>query len=62
MKLEETENLILKYVNKVQATTSKINNIHDSDTDLAEKLLQKLNFYEKNPNFQEKKTIIQKIV
>ena len=33
MKLEETE--ILKYVNNIQTTTSRINKIHDSDIELA---------------------------
>ena len=36
MKLEETENLKLQYVNNIQTTTSHINNINDSDTDLSE--------------------------
>ena len=34
MKLEETENIKLQYVNKIQTTTSQINHIHDSDTEL----------------------------
>ena len=37
MKLEETENLKLQYVNNIQTTTSQINNINDSDTELSEK-------------------------
>ena len=44
-KLEETENLKLQYVNYIQTTTSQINNINDSDTDLSKKI------YEKNPNY-----------
>ena len=40
MKLEQTENLKLQYVNNIQTTTSQINNTHDSDTELAEKLLR----------------------
>ena len=44
-KLEETENLKLQYVNNIQTTTSQINNINDSDTDLSKKI------YEKNPNY-----------
>ena len=35
LKLEETENLNLQYVNNIQPTTLQINNIHDSDTDLS---------------------------
>ena len=31
VKLEETENLKLQYVNNIQTTTSQINNINDSD-------------------------------
>ena len=46
MKLEETENLKLHYVNNIQATTSQINIIHDSDTDLSEKITEILNTYE----------------
>ena len=37
MKLEETENLKLQYVNNIQTTTSQINNIHGSYTELSEK-------------------------
>ena len=37
VKLEETEHLKLQYVNNIQKTTSQINNIHDSDKELAEK-------------------------
>ena len=54
MKLEETENLKLQYLNNIQTNTSQINNIHDSDTQLAEKITQILNIYEKNPNFRGK--------
>ena len=54
MKLEETENLKLQYVNNLQTTTSQINNINDSDTDLSEKITKILNIYEKNPNFKGK--------
>ena len=50
MKLEETENLKLQYVNNI--TTSQINNIHDSDTELSEKITEILNIYENNQNFQ----------
>ena len=54
MKLEETENLKLQYVNNIQITTSQINNINDSDTDLSKKITELLNIYEKNPNFKGK--------
>ena len=53
-KLEETENLELQYVNRIQTNTIHINNIHDSDIDLSEKITEKLNIYEKNPNFRGK--------
>ena len=53
IKLEETENLKLQYVN-IQITTSHINNINDSDTDLSEKITKILNIYEKNPNIKGK--------
>ena len=49
MKLEETKNLKLEYVNFVQTTTTQINIIHDS-----EKITEILNIYEKNPNFKVK--------
>ena len=52
MKLEKTENLKLQYVNNIQTTTTQINNIHNSDTDLSEKITKILNIYEKNPNFK----------
>ena len=54
MKLEETENLKLQYVNNIQTTTTQINNINNSDTDLSEKITEILNLYEKNPNFKVK--------
>ena len=52
MNLEETEHLKLQYVNKIQTTTSQVNNFHDSDTELSEKISEILNIYEKNPNFK----------
>ena len=52
MKLEETENLKLQYVNSVQTATTQINNLHNSDIDLSEKITEVLNIYEKNPNFK----------
>ena len=36
LKLEEKENLKLQYGNNIQTTFSQINNIHDSDNELAE--------------------------
>ena len=50
MKLEETENFNLRYVNNNQTTTSQINHIHDSDIELAEKNSNS-KIYEKNPKF-----------
>ena len=54
MKLEETENLKLQYVNRIETNTKQINNIHDSDVDLTEKITEILNIYETNPNFKGK--------
>ena len=48
MKLEEAENLKLQYVNNIQTTTSQINNINDSDTELSEKITDISNIYEKS--------------
>ena len=36
-KFEETENLKLQYVNRIETNTTQINIIHDSDVDLTEK-------------------------
>ena len=54
MKLEETENLKLQYVNRIETNTTQINNIQESDTDLVEKITEVLNIYEKLPNFKGK--------
>ena len=54
MKLEETENLKLQYVNRIETNTTSINNIQESDTDLVEKITEILNIYEKHPNFKGK--------
>ena len=54
MKLEETENLKLQYVNRIETNTTQINNIQESDTDLIEKITEILNIYEKHPNFKGK--------
>ena len=51
MKLEETENLKLQYVNWIETNTTHINNIQESDTDLIEKITEILNIYEKLPKF-----------
>ena len=37
MKLEETENIKLRYVNNIQTTTTQIYNIHNSEPDLSKK-------------------------
>ena len=37
MKLEETENLKLQYVNRIETNTTHVNNLQDSDVDLSEK-------------------------
>ena len=54
LKLEETENLKLQYVYRIETNTTHINNIHDSGVDLTEKITKILNIYEKNPNFKGK--------
>ena len=54
MKLEETENLKLQYVNRIETNTTHINNIQESDTDLVEKITEILNIYEKHPSFKGK--------
>ena len=46
LKLEETENLKLQYVNWIETNTTHINNIQESDTDLIEKITEILNIYE----------------
>ena len=43
MKLEETENLKLQYVNRIETNTTNINNIQESDTDLVEKITEMIN-------------------
>ena len=52
IKLEETENPQLQFVNNIQTTTTQINNFHNSDIDLSEKINKILNINEKNPNFK----------
>ena len=54
MKLEETENLRLQYVNRIETNTTHINNIQESDADLIEKITEILYIYENNPNFKGK--------
>ena len=61
MKLEETENMKLQYVNRIETNTTNIKNIQESDTDLVEKITEILNIYEKKPKFQ-RQTIFQKMV
>ena len=52
MKLEETENLKLPYVNHIETNTTHINNIQQPDIDLSEKITEIPNIYESNPNFK----------
>ena len=54
MKLEETENLKLQYINRIETNTTNINNIQESNTDLVEKITEILKLYEKHPNFKGK--------
>ena len=62
MKLEETENLKLQYVNRIETNTTHINKVQESDTDLIEKITEILNIYERNPNFKGKPKANQKMV
>ena len=52
MKLEETENFKLQYVNRIETNTTHINIIQESDVELSEKIT--IRIYEKNPNFKGK--------
>ena len=54
MKLEETENLKLQYVNHIETNTTHTNNIQESDIDISAKITEILNIYEKNPNYKDK--------
>ena len=54
IKVEETENLKVQYVNVIETNTTHINNIQNSDVELTEKINEILNIYEKNPNFKGK--------
>ena len=54
MKLEETEKLKLQYVNRIETNTTQVNNKHNLDVDLTEKITEILNTYNKNPNFKGK--------
>ena len=54
MKLEETENRKLQYVNRIETNTTHINNVQESDTELIEKITEILNIYERKPNFKGK--------
>ena len=42
----------LQYVNNVWAATSHIQNIQESDNEIADKVTQNLNIYNKNPKFK----------
>ena len=54
MKLEETENLKLQYVNRIETNTTHINIIQESDTDLVETITGIINIYDRKPNFKGK--------
>ena len=54
MKLEETENLKLQYVDRIETNTTHINNIQESDTGLIEKITEILNICGKHPNLKGK--------
>ena len=51
-KLEETENLKIQNVNYIETTTSQIKIVHDSDTELAKKLLKFLKLLKGKPSFK----------
>ena len=51
MKLEETENLKVQYVNRIQTNTTQIKNTHDSDVDFSEKIHEILNIIREKPKF-----------
>ena len=51
IKFEETENLKLQYLNRIETKTTHISNRQGSDTDLIEKITEILKIYEKNPNY-----------
>ena len=51
-KLEETENVKLQYVIRIETNTTHRKSIQESDVDLSEKISEILNIYEKNPNFK----------
>ena len=57
MKLEEIENFKLQYVKKIQTTTTQLNDKHNPETDLSEKITEILNIYRKNPNFKGKPSL-----
>ena len=58
MKLEETENLKLQFVNRIETNTTHVNNIQESDTDLIDKITEILNIYERHINFKGKPSFI----
>ena len=63
MKLEETENLKLQYLSKIDRTTSQENNTLDSDTWLAKKTFKHSNFkYLREKSKLWKKTIIHEMI
>ena len=61
-KLEETENLKLQNVNRIETNATNINNIDNSDVDLTEKITEILNIYETNPNFKGKRSIKKRVI
>ena len=52
MQLEETENLKLRYVNRIQTNTTHINNIQYSDIDLSEKNLRNFKHLREKSKFK----------
>ena len=61
MKLEDTENLKLQYVNRIKTNTTHLNKIQDSDVDLSEKITEILNIYERNPSFKDKPSFFEMV-
>ena len=54
MKLEERENINKQHFNLFYTTTVLINNNHYSENEIAEKITQKINMYEKDPDIKGK--------
>ena len=54
MRIEEADGLKLQYVSNIQTTALHINNVQDSDIEIAEKFSQTLNISAKDPILKDK--------